>query len=245
MTVASEAPPVPARPASTVALVRDGGSTGIETYLLRRPSTSTFAPDAYVFPGGVLDPADMDSGPLLAAAGFDLAAAAMRMAMDGTDEDRRRCGGHHVAAVREVLEETGILLGASHHPSSLVDFDRRRSMARNELVKGSSLSAAVEGHGLVICPEKLVYAAHFFTPLGWPRRYDTRFFVARAPEDQEPTPQPSEASEGRWWAVAEIVAHERCAGIRLMPPTQRLCSALAAHTSVEEALIEFGTRPLR
>lgn len=105
--------PVVPRSASTVLLLREA-PTGLETYMMCRASTMAFAASAYVFPGGRLDPADLEAGDLLDPALHDFAALAQRMS---TDE--REARGLLVCAVRELEEEAGVILD----PGSLVLLD--------------------------------------------------------------------------------------------------------------------------
>ena len=89
--------------AATVVLIRPGPD-GPEILLTRRPSTMAFAANVHVFPGGRVDPSDTDpANPL--ARGLSAGAAADRLA--GMLEPAAALA-HHVAAVRETLEETGI-----------------------------------------------------------------------------------------------------------------------------------------
>lgn len=241
----STAPPAVARPASTVAVLRDAATGGIEAYLLRRPSASTFAPDAYVFPGGVVDAADGAADVLASAPGFDMAAAAVPMGLTGDDDALHRCAGHLVAALREVFEETGILLGCGNDGSPLGAADAARlSAARAELLAGGDFARILGRHDLWVQPDRLTYVAHLVTPPQWPRRYDARFFLARAAIGQVPAAHPKEASDAGWHAVAEVVEAEAAGGLRLMPPTRLVCSLLAEHGDVESALAEMGAHPL-
>jgi 8-oxo-dGTP pyrophosphatase MutT (NUDIX family) len=86
-------PPVEPRPAATIVLAHEGTSAGnpYELLLLRRPDTSRFAAGAYVFPGGVIDPADGDP-------------ALLHILPHGTAEPAALA-----AALRELFEETGIM----------------------------------------------------------------------------------------------------------------------------------------
>jgi 8-oxo-dGTP pyrophosphatase MutT (NUDIX family) len=81
---AGEAADMPPIPAASVILLRD---SPLEVLMIRRNSKSTFIPDAWVFPGGVVEATDRDLG-------------------DGTE-----LGTMRVAAARELFEESGIWLG--------------------------------------------------------------------------------------------------------------------------------------
>lgn len=101
-------------PAATVALLRPGPA-GVEVLLTRRPATMAFGPDILVFPGGRVDPADQDAA-VLAAAGLSEAAAAANLGVGiATDGGMSATAAlaHHVAAVRETAEETGITVAVA------------------------------------------------------------------------------------------------------------------------------------
>jgi 8-oxo-dGTP pyrophosphatase MutT (NUDIX family) len=155
-------------PASTVALLRDVDG-GVEVCMLRRPSRSSFAPGAFVFPGGAVD------------------------AADGAGD-----AAYAVAGVREVFEEVGILIGHPAVGTPAGGIEERLAAARSQLLQGGGFSAILAEHGLEITPEQLVYIAHFITPPREGRRYDTRFFAFPIPSREAVRLHAAEAVEGGW-----------------------------------------------
>jgi len=155
-------------PASTVALLRDVEG-GVEVCMLRRPNRSSFAADAFVFPGGAVD-----SG-------------------DGTGDSAYRMAG-----VREVLEEVGILIGFPAPGSGDDALEERIALTRAEVLAGSDFAETLAAHDLVVTPELLVYVGHFITPPREGRRYDTRFFALPVSDRQEVHVHAAEAVEGGW-----------------------------------------------
>ncbi len=137
--------------------------------MLRRPNRSSFAADAFVFPGGALDPGD----------GIGDAAYA-------------------VAGIREVLEEVGILIGGPAPGSGDDKLDERIALARAEVLAGSDFAEALRAHQLVVTPDLLVYIGHFITPPREGRRYDTRFFALAVTDRREVRVHAAEAVEGGW-----------------------------------------------
>lgn len=105
--------PVTPRAAATVLLLRET-DVGLQTYMMKRARTMAFAASAYAFPGGRLDPEDLDEGALLDAAAFDFTALAARLS---TDE--RQARGLLICAARELEEEAGVVVD----PRSLVVID--------------------------------------------------------------------------------------------------------------------------
>jgi 8-oxo-dGTP pyrophosphatase MutT (NUDIX family) len=111
--LASDGPPTRPVPAATVVLIRPG-ETGVEVLLTRRPPTMAFGADIHVFPGGRLDPADSDPATLARAGLSEQEAAAnlgLGLAPDGPMAPASALA-HHIAAVRETREETGIEIAA-------------------------------------------------------------------------------------------------------------------------------------
>lgn len=231
------------RQAATVALLRDA-TGGVEVFLLRRPSTSGFAADASVFPGGALDDADSGAVPDLAPR-FDAARAAARMRLPASEDGLRLCAGLHVAAVRETFEESGVLIGRDRDGSALDASDAGRlSEARAACLAGVPFTDVLRDHRLELDPESLVYIAHFVTPVGEPRRYDTRFFAVAAPLSQPAAIDAAEATHGDWFAAAEIRERQQDGRMLLMPPTRIVCAEVSRHRSVEAVLDDLGRRPV-
>lgn len=81
-------------------------------------------------------------------------------------------------------------------------------------------------------PTALSAWAHWITPEVEPRRYDTRFFVAVVPDDQEPADVSGEASSAGWAVPTETLAAHRRGDLGLMPPTQSILTELAEYGSV-------------
>jgi len=241
--------PVTPRPASTVLLLRDGDGDGVgggvQVYFLRRPARSSFAASAYVFPGGAVDAEDSDDEVLALAPGFDPGEAAARLRLAGDAEGRRMCAGLHVAAVREVFEETGILLGSREDGAGLGAADAEDlAAARQALLDGTPFVEVLRGHSLLIAPERLAYVAHFITPEGEPRRYDTRFFACPAPLEQEAANHAAEARESGWYTAAEALRMTEGNFMLMLPPTRIMCNEMARHDSAAAAIADLGARPV-
>jgi len=234
--------PVVPRPAATVLLLRDDPA-GLQVYFLRRPARSSFAASAYVFPGGALDDDDCGDDVRALAPGFDPRGAAGRMQLDAGDAALRSCAGLHVAAVREVFEETGILIGAQSDGAALGDGDGPAlAAARSELLGGMPFADVLRAHGFRVAPERLAYVAHFITPAGESRRYDTRFFACPAPLEQEAAHHAGEATESGWYTAAQAL--EMTAGnfAMMLPPTRIMCREVAEHGSAGEVIADLGSR---
>jgi 8-oxo-dGTP pyrophosphatase MutT (NUDIX family) len=236
----SDAAPVVPRLAATVLVLRDSAD-GPQVYFMRRPARSSFAASAYVFPGGAVDDADGSDALLALAPGFDRSLAAARMRLD----DVGIAGSLHVAAVREVFEETGILIGvhADGSPLGADDVDVLAT-ARALLLGGARFEEVLSHHGLRMAPQRLVYVAHFITPEGEPRRYDTRFFAVEAPLEQEAAHHAAEATASGWYTAAQALAMTGGEFTLMLPPTRIMCREVSAHADVDSVLRDLGTRPV-
>jgi 8-oxo-dGTP pyrophosphatase MutT (NUDIX family) len=218
-----------------VVLLRDSPG-GVEVYMLRRPTASSFAAGAYVFPGGVLDAADSAPATLALAPGLDVAVAAARLGLEG-DEGRLRGAGLHLCAVRELFEETGVLIGRAGDGADL-------ATARAELLAGAEAAEVLARHGLELAPERLRYVAHFITPADSPRRFDTYFFLTAVPPGQEPESHIGEAVDGAWHLPGALLERHLDDRLVLMTPTRILLAELAEQPSVSAAAGDLGSRPV-
>lgn len=226
--------PVPPRPAATVVLLRDGEAAP-EALLLRRHRKSGFAADAWVFPGGTVD--DEDREPALAAAsdGPSAEAWAERMGID----DPSVALGYPMAAIREAFEETGILLGDAAASGEELE-EARRAVLAGEL----SLGALAARLGVRYRAGDLLYVAHWITPEPEPRRYDTRFFVARVSRSAVCTPHAPELVEARWMAPAEAVERFMDGEIRMLPPTVDTLRRLSGFRTAGELWAALNDAPV-
>jgi glyoxylase-like metal-dependent hydrolase (beta-lactamase superfamily II)/8-oxo-dGTP pyrophosphatase MutT (NUDIX family) len=189
--------PVVARPAATVALLRPATAGGLEVLLTHRPSTMAFAPDVHVFPGGRVDEGDAD--PILVDRSV-LTADAAATALGG-DLGPADALATFVAAIREVFEETGVLLaddasrtsGATSRTSGAASATldapvghtshRTLDVARAELLHTpGAFAPMVEALDLRLRTDLLVPISRWVTPSNLPRRFDARFFAAVLPE---------------------------------------------------------------
>ncbi len=233
--------PAPPRPSATVALLRDG-DTGPQALLLRRHGRSGFAADAWVFPGGVVDKPDREPELADYLDGPSPGAWAARL---GTDTPEQALG-YVAAALREAFEETGILLA---HPDpaapSRIGDAQSLAVARRALLDGVvTMRQMAVGNGVRLAGDALAYLAHWVTPLPEPRRYDTRFFLARAPEGAECEAHGAEMTDALWCRPAEVVERFERGEMKLLPPTVHTLRRLAGFASVEEALDALRDAPV-
>jgi len=219
----SELTPVPA---ATVTLVRDG-KHGLEVLMMQRNLQSAFVPGNYVFPGGAVDDQDATPDTSDLCAGLDDAGASKALGIG--------CGGlaYWVAAIRESFEESGLLL-AYESGGNIVELIRddvieRFSVHRRAVDEGNrSLAAIMREEGLRIAVDQLVYFSHWITPVGAPRRYDTRFFVAEAPLAQASLHDNRETISHVWIHPGAALDQHRAGGFKMRTPTVRTLEQFAS-----------------
>ncbi len=229
--------PVAPRPAATVMIVRDGPHTSapLEVLLLRRNPHADFVGGAHVFPGGAVDP---DDGGLRAerlSHGFtdEVASGTLGLGSGGL--------AYWVAAVRECFEEAGLLL-ARHADGEAVSFSdplvaRRFASHRAALnAREHSFLDVVESERLSLSVDALHYFAHWITPDGSPRRYDTRFFVAAAPEGQTPAPDAVETISDVWVRPTDALERHRAGEMELILPTISNLQAIGRFATAPQLL---------
>jgi 8-oxo-dGTP pyrophosphatase MutT (NUDIX family) len=215
------------RDAATIMLVRDGDE-GLEVFMLRRNLQSDFVGGAYVFPGGAVDPADRHADLEKVSVGRLDHDASTLLALDPP------AGGlaYWVAGIRESFEEAGVLL-AYGDDGLIVDFRDPEVEARFKAHRAAVDSGArrlvdvcVE-EGLQLAVDRVHYFSHWITPKGPTRRYDTRFFVARAPEWQSPLHDDRETIANTWIRPDEAIERSRRGELDLILPTVRNLKAIA------------------
>jgi len=221
--------PVQIRDAATVVLLRDG-DRGLEAYLLRRVQGMAFAAGMTVFPGGAVDPRDADTevgwaGPPPAEWAGPLSA------------DERLARALVCAAVRETFEESGVLLAGSSPDAVCATAGRGWEADRVALEQRRlSLAELLARRGLVLRADLLRPWAHWITPAGEPRRYDTRFLVAALPTGQSTRDVTSEADAVEWVRPPDALAQLRAGERRMLPPTMVTLEEVAGYGSVAEVL---------
>ena len=217
-------------PASTVVLLR--ADDPFEVFLVRRNDSIAFLGGAHVFPGGRVDPADHTDD--VDATAENIRAAVARMA----DVPAEVAIAHHVAAIRELFEEAGVLLA---RPLTARSVDRLAADRRDLLSGQTTFADIIDREHLQLSVDELAYFAHWVTPEIEIRRFDTRFFIARAPEGQTPIHDAGETTHSEW--IEPTAAIERCrAGlISLPPPTWTTLEMLARFESID-AIFDWARR---
>ncbi len=205
--------PAPLRPAATVLLLRDGPQ-GIEVLMTRRSMTASFAPGAYVFPGGGVDAADAQAHSL--------------------STRRPKQSDLHltqaIAAIRESFEELGILF-ARHADGRWAD---NADIARID--RKAPFATQCQAQGLTLAADQVFVLAHWITDRDLPRRFDVPFLVARMPEGQTPVADEAEQFEPVWVRPADALTRHEAGDFFIIFPTIRTLERLKAFAKVDEVL---------
>ena len=243
--MADEARPAIVQPrlSSAILLLRNLPSgQGIEVFMVRRVIQSDFMPDVYVFPGGSVSADDR-----AAELAQDVCMPGMPVALAAADPEARTILGSGVraAAIRELFEEAGVLLAYRTGEMLAIneeDVPRFAEYRQAFHQRRGSLVELAQVENLRLATDYLGYFAHWITPEGMPKRFDTHFFITTAPAEQEAAYDRLETSEGVWITPGEAL--ERCeqGTFPLVFATIHQLRDLASFGSVKEALESTTTR---
>ena len=199
-------------PAATLILVRERGSGPPELLMVERAAGMAFAAGAWVFPGGRIDEGDE------------------RLAGRFADNH----GGAKVAAIRETIEETAVPggLGAPPRPEHCLEIQAA-------LATGQDFDEIIEQAGLALDLDALTPLARWVPRFHAKRRFDTLFFVARAPDGPwEPNVIERECTGAHWVSATEVLERDRAGELQLIFPTRRTLERLAQHASFDEIVAD-------
>ncbi len=226
------------RPATTVLLLRPSqpgdAASPLEVFMVVRHHQIDSFSGALVFPGGKLEEAD------------------------GAPSLRARCGGadkiddaelkFRVAGVREAFEECGVLLARKRGQRALIgaaDLKGIEERWRAKLAKDeASIVDMVEAEDLEIATELMTPYAHWITPTFVPKRFDTWFFLAEAPEDQIALHDGSESTDSVWIGPQEAIEEGKAGKRTLVHATTKNLELLAEGKTVTGAIAAAGARKI-
>jgi 8-oxo-dGTP pyrophosphatase MutT (NUDIX family) len=187
-----------------------------------------------VFPGGKMDPSDVDPGlraRSTGAEGLDAEAVALR-----------------VAAIRETFEECGVLLARPRGCAELVSGRQLRELVERHRravhAREIRMAEVAEREDLELACDVLVPFAHWITPEMLPRRFDTHFFVVAAPGDQVAQHDGVESVDSLWIEPTHALEETRGGRRTMMPPTLLNLQKLGRSRNVAEALERARREPI-
>lgn len=212
---------VPPAAAATVVVVREG-ATGPEVLLVQRHRATAFMGGAFVFPGGRVEASDADAALAARVAGLDVASAEARLGEPGLGAQAQAIW---VAAIRETLEEAGVLLASEGR--------ERAAAARAALAAGRSFVEIAAESDLRFDAGRLVPLSRWVTPAVERKRFDARFFVTKVDAGEIASHDARETVASRWMRPADAVASHLRAEIDLPPPTLRTLELLSELPSAD------------
>lgn len=216
------------RPASTILLLRDAEARReIEVFMMVRHYEIDFNSGALVFPGGSVDKGDNEI----------IANSALYSGGEGMEAGEL---SFRIAAIRETFEESGILLARPKGSKALVDARHAGEIEaahRAALSDGkTSFLKVLAENDLLLALDELVPYAHWITPEGMPKRFDTWFFLAAAPPDQLGAHDGKESTDSIWVSPREALEGGETGRFKLPFPTTRNLIKLGKQDSVKSAL---------
>lgn len=216
--------PVATRPAATILLMRDGPQ-GPEVLMTRRSAKASFAPGAFVFPGGVVDSLD--------------GSAAARAVIASRIDQPPDLLDFATAAVREAFEELGVLLARP----SRAGVDPAEVATRMSRHDDGGFYDRVAAEGLTLALDEVYWLSRWVTDRDMPKRFDTQFFVARMPEGQHPVADEGEQFEPTWVLPQDALERHERGGFDMIFPTIRTLRALTRYESVDALLRHCEENP--
>jgi 8-oxo-dGTP pyrophosphatase MutT (NUDIX family) len=227
--------------AATVILLkepRENAGGPFEVLMVLRHARSQFMPDAYVFPGGRVDEGDCRR---------DWEGLCREITLDSAQKRLENCPsperalGAWVAGIRETFEEAGILLavrrdGRPLDPHSRAENDRYCRYRRELIENRRTFLDMVKEESLLLAADELHYFSHWITPELLPMRYDVRFFVTRAPLDQNAVHDGVEVTEHVWRTPQAILSDFRIGRFNMVLPTLVTIETLTRFHTVDEVI---------
>jgi len=240
------------RLAATVILARPS----FEVYLTRRSTRSAFAPNAFVFPGGTIDPQDTSSAAQRRTVGLEPQRLAREFRAEVSPDlvcteppiEHGAARALLVTALRELFEEAGVLLACTATERAIdaaaLDWNQiavERGGVREGALTFADFLVARDWYGDA---RALTFFSHWITPPSEPRRYNTHFFFASAPADQAAFADAFETHDGLWIAPTEALARYERGEMHLVYPTIKHLERLRAFDSIDDALTFARTKPV-
>ena len=192
----------------------------------------------YVFPGGIVEPTDKRVSDWREHVDLDLQEISWQL---GGDLSGAEVLPFAVAAIREIFEETGVLLAdtAGSSEDALEDIGKQR--LRKGMAKGWFLKQA-RSSSWVLTLSALSRWSRWITPKQMHRRYDTRFFLVVLPVGQTCRPDNRETIDGKWMSPVKALSENLAGDVPLSPPTLIVLHELMKYSSTDDLLASTMVR---
>lgn len=227
----------PAKPSATIVLIREAASIP-EILMVRRRAGDAFG-DSYTFPGGVVDADESVAHAYCQGKSAEHANTELGVASGGLD--------YYSAVVRELFEETGILLARNRLGAWAFCDDANSESLLREL-RGDLNSGALpwaellRTHDLCVACDALHYFSFWETPVRLPKRWATRFFLAQVPQGQDAEHDGNELTDSCWMTAEDVLSSGKSGDMKLPFPTMASLRTFAEFKTVAEMLAWAGVQ---
>jgi len=233
--------------ATTVILLRECDPDGFEVFLLKRHEKSSFMGGNFVYPGGRVDREDGSLELCSHSRGTTFEDAHRILGRTLSSEESF---AHWIAGIREIFEESGILLAydLEGNPVRFKNEEEKQSFLyyRDSLQKGRiTICKIAKESNILLALDQLHYYAHWITPEARSERFDTRFFLARHPEGQEASCDRKETMEGIWLSPKRALEENLNRKIALSPPTLKTLEEFSRFVTIEEVFDSLKEKDIR
>ena len=219
------------KPAATVILMREAQEGSFEIFMVKRSSRSPFG-SLYVFPGGKLDPEDSEYALYQRCEGMEDTEASKQLGIDNNGL------AFWVACIRECFEEVGVLL-ANPENSIMQDAEKLGKLRKKLNNKDITFKDICVSESLSLKVKNIVPCAHWITPAIEPKRFDTRFFLAKVNAKQLASHDGFELTESFWIKPVEALNKLKNGEMNMILPTIKNIEKLAEFSSSTEAFSYF------
>ena len=219
-------------PSATIIIGRES-SEGFQIFMVVRHHQIDFASGALVFPGGKTNPGDHDPD--------------IRQYCNGAEKLSGQELATRVAAIRETYEESGILLARQKGDEGIVPGNRLPELAKNreKLTSGSiNMLDFLKAESLGLAIDQLTLFAHWITPEMMPKRFDTFFYLAKAPEDHLAVHDGLESVDSLWISPRQALAENEAGKRTIIFPTRMNIEKLGRSSTLSDAITKAKNSPV-
>jgi recombination protein RecT len=224
-------PPKPLAPllqAATVLLLRDG-EQGLEVLMTRRSMQASFAPGAYVFPGGGIEPDDEKFASNAPLERMENAQSAHQFIASRSTQSQQHITWA-LAAIRESFEELGIVLAKDSSHAWI------KQAQINALDRSSNFYTQMQTKGFQLAADEVYLLAHWITDRDMPKRFEVPFLIARMPAGQTPKADEKEQFAPEWVRPQDALDRYAAKEFFMIFPTIRTLQKLTAYANVDDVL---------
>jgi 8-oxo-dGTP pyrophosphatase MutT (NUDIX family) len=224
---------VRALPSATIVLVREAeAESDPEILMVRRRAGDAFG-DSYAFPGGIVDSDESDAHAYCRGLTAERADQELSVVSGGLD--------YYSAAIRELFEETGILLARDPRGNWAFSNESESESLLRELrgkLDSGSLPWAelLRSNDLCIACDALRYFSFWETPVRLPKRWAARFFLAQVPPGQNAEHDGNELIDSCWMTATEALSSGEKGSMKLPFPTIVNLRNIGEHRTVDALL---------